>query len=426
MMQTNDMRGIPNSNRERPLVDRRYQLLRELGRGGTCVVHEAVHVITRRVVAVKQLMEGLRSDPIQRARVLREAEALAAVVHPNVVSVLDAGTDHEGAPFIALEFLEARTLEGLIASRGRLEVIDALKVMRQACEAVAAVHAAGLVHRDVKPGNMLLVAARGSFADLGASCLKLVDFGVAAAPWFEAKLTKPDGVVGTPEYLPVESISATGEGSTPAADVYGLGVTMFECLTGDVPFVGSPMQVMSKTLMSAAPPVKKVRPDVPDVVASIVDRAMSRDRTQRYANAHAMGEAVDAAIAELTRARPTRAADAGVSRRRAVRAPYITPVRVDFAGGSYDGRTEDLSEGGALVMLPEALPNGTQIQIRFALPMTGTLLKATAVVRWSKRRQVVAFAPCAIGVEFVDVDPEVREAIAQFVRIVGQDTERRG
>jgi hypothetical protein len=256
----------------------------------------------------------------------------------------------------------------------------------------------------------------------------LVDLGVATAPWFDAKLTRPDGVVGTPEYLPVESISAAPDAATPAVDVYALGVTLYECLTGDVPFAGNPMQVMAKTMMSPPPPVQKVRPDVPSIVATIVDVAMSRDKSRRYRDARVMGDAIDVAITELSRKKVTAPSIApnGVSRRRAMRAPYITPVRVDFAGGSHDGRTEDLSEGGAMVMLSDVLPSGTQVQVRFAMPMTGELLKAAAVVRWAKRRDVASRAPCAVGLEFVGLEPGVRAAIAQFVHIIGQEVERKG
>lgn len=412
---------------DRNLVDRRYVLRREVGRGGTCVVHEAVHRITHRVVAVKRLVDALRDNPVQRARLVREAEALASIDHPGVVSILDAGEESDGAPFIVLEFIEGRSLEGMIAARGRLDVQGALSILRQACDAVGAVHAAGLVHRDVKPGNMLLVAAGGSYSDLGATRLKLVDLGVASAPWFDAKLTKPEGVVGTPEYLPLESIGAEPGAAAPAADVYALGVTLFECLTGKVPFAGGAMQVMAQTMTATGPALEELRPDVPPVVARIVHTAMSRDPSKRYRDAHAMGAAIDDALAELSRTKTTRpsVAAGGLSRRRAARAAYITPVRVEFAGGAQDGRTEDLSEGGALVMLPESLEDGTQVQVRFALPMTGELLKAAALVRWSKRRDSAARMPCAIGLEFSGIDVRSRDAIAQFVRIVGGEDERR-
>ena len=413
------------------MVDRRYLLRREVGRGGTCVVHEAVHAITRKVVAVKRLVDDMRDDPVQRQRVLREAEALASISHPNVVSILDAGEELDGAPYLVLEFLEARTLEGMIAARGRFDVMDALAVVRQGCEAVAAVHDAGLVHRDVKPGNMLIVQQNGGFVDLRRAKLKLVDFGIAAAPWFDAggpKLTGPDGIVGTPEYMPVERLSAMPETTTPAVDVYALGVTLYECLTGEAPFNGEPMQVMSKALLSPPPQITKARPDVPPIVATILDTALARDPGRRYRDARVMAQAIDVAMAELskTKTTPAPAPPEGASRRRAVRAPYMTPVRIDFAGGSFDGRTEDLSEGGALVMLPDTLANGTQVQVRFALPMTGELLKAGAVVRWSKRRDLATRAPCAVGVEFTNLEPRVRLAIAQFVRIVGQEVERKG
>jgi serine/threonine-protein kinase len=381
-------------------------------------------VVTHKVVAVKRLVQALRGDPLQRARLTREAEALAAISHPNVVSVLDAGTEVDGAPYVVLEYLDARTLEGLIAARGRLAVLDALSVVRQACNAVAAVHDAGFVHRDVKPGNMLIIQSDAS-NDLRRARLKLVDFGIIAAPWFDLggnKLTKPDAIIGTPEYMPVERLRATSGVTTPTEDVYALGVTLYECLTGQVPFEGAPMQVMSEVLASPPPQVRRTHPDVPDIVAQILDTSLARDSSQRYRDARAMAQAIDIALAELSTSAGPPAAPAGATRRRAVRAPYLTPVRVDFAGGSFDGRTEDLCEGGALVMLPDVLPNGTQVQVRFALPLTGELLKAHAIVRWSKRNDVASRAPCAVGIEFSNLEPRARAAIAQFVGIVGQQS----
>lgn len=414
---------------DRNVVDRRYALRREIGRGGCCVVHEAVHQITRRVVAVKRLQEGLRQDPTMRARLFREAEVIAAVSHPNVVAILDAGEELDGSPYVVLEYLEARSLEGFVAARGPLPLLDALTLVKQACAAVGAVHEAGFVHRDVKPGNMLLEAKGATYASLKDAQLKLIDFGLASAPWFDAqgpKLTRPDIVVGTPEYMPLERLAGNPDASTPAVDVYSLGATLFECLTGRAPFDGDVNSVLAKALTQPAPSVKTFRRDTPDLVAAVVDTALSRDASRRYRDARVMEHALGVAIEELTK-KPTVAPPAeGASRRKFVRAPYITPVRVEHAGGVLDGRTEDLSMGGMMAMLPEPLPTGSVATVRFALPTTGAYVRAQAVVRWSRKQEARTRTPCAVGLEFRDLEPAIRDAIDQFVRIVGQEVERRG
>ena len=133
---------------ESRIIDRRYATRREIGRGGVCVVYEAIHRVTRRVVAVKQLLEHHREDPVLRARLLREAEAIAAVSHPNVVQVLDAGEEPDGTPYVVLEYLEGRSLEGLIAARGALSARDALSVVKEICAAIGAVHDECMFHAE--------------------------------------------------------------------------------------------------------------------------------------------------------------------------------------------------------------------------------------------------------------------------------------
>lgn len=428
------MHTAPQSNAhvDPNVVDRRYLLRREVGRGGCCVVHEAVHQITRKVVAVKRLHADLRDDATMRARLLREAEVLAAVSHPNVVAMIDAGEDEDGAPYVVLEYLDARTLEGIIAARGSLSLIDALTLTKQACAAVAAVHEAGFVHRDVKPGNMLIEAHGGKYTNLKDAELKLIDFGIASAPWFDVrgrKLTRPDTVVGTPEYMPVERLAGNPDTSTPALDVYALGATLYECLTGRAPFEGDANQVLARALTQGIVPVKQLRSDVPDIIVTVVETALARDAGMRYRDARVMEHALGVAIDELTK-KPTAEIPTpqqqGVQRRRFMRAPYITPVRIEHADGALDGRTEDLSMGGVMVMLPDTMPNGSEVTVRFALPTTGAYVRAHAIVRWSRKQGQNTKTPCAVGLEFKNIEPTVRDAIDQFVRIVGQEVERRG
>lgn len=417
---------LPAQRALRDIVDRRYLLRREVGRGGTSVVHEAVHQITRRIVAIKRLHENLRTEGSLATRLHREAEVLAAVAHPNIVQVLDAGEEEDGSPYVVLEYLEARTLEGLIAARGQLAIHDSLLLTKQACSAVAAVHEAGFIHRDVKPGNFLVVGANGSYGNLKEAQLKLIDFGIASAPWFDRnhKLTREGMVMGTPEYMPFEHLSGNPDAIRPALDIYALGATLYECLTGRAPYDGNSIQVVTKALTQPVEPVRSVRPEVPELVATIVQTALAKDPSRRYRDARTMEQAIDVALVELTQ-KQTVATD-GASRRRFVRAPYITPVRLDCAGKSFDGRTEDLSMGGVMVMLTEVLPQGADVVVRFALPTTGEYVRAHATVRWCRKQEGRARTPCAVGLEFKELDARVKNAIDQFVRIVGQEVERRG
>lgn len=422
--------GPVSARIERNIVDRRYLLRREVGRGGTSVVHEAVHQITRRIVAIKRLHENLRTDPVQVGRVLREAEAIAAVRHPNVVRVIDAGQEEDGAPYIVLEYLEGRTLEGIIAARGGLSIFDSLWLTRQACSAVAAVHEAGFVHRDVKPGNFLVLPSGDGYGNLRDTRLKLIDFGIVTAPWFDGrqKLTREGTMMGTPEYMPIERLVGNPDSSKPAIDVYALGVTLYECLTGRAPYEGSSIQVITRALTEPITPLEKLCPDVPEVIVRIVNTALDRDPDKRFRDARVMEHALTAAIEEISKKKTSKTINVatGASRRRHVRAPYITPVRLEHEGKSLDGRTEDLSMGGVMVMLPELVPQGAQVTIRFALPTTGEYVRAAAIVRWGRKSDARSKTPCALGLEFQDLDARVKNAIEQFVRIVGREVERRG
>jgi serine/threonine-protein kinase len=400
------------------VVDRRYTIRREIGRGGACVVYEAVHKVTHRVVALKQLLDDRRSDPVMRARLLREGEAIAAVANPNIVQVLDAGQEPDGAPYLILEYLEGRTLEGLIAARGALAPRDALSVVREICTAMAAVHDAGFIHRDLKPSNVLVMAGN-NYESLEGARIKLLDFGIVAAPRFEdaSKLTGDNVLVGTLAYMPPERIMGPDAGAV-AWDIYGLGATLFECLTGRAPFEGDSLEIVSRLVTYSVPSARSIRPDLPSQLDPILEKALHRDGKQRYQDAREFARALAAALESIGTTQPS---TDGASRRRHVRAPYITPVRLESGTLITDGRTEDLSANGLMVLLAATPPSNARVAIRFALPTTGAYVKAEAIVRWTRPLQGRARLACAVGLEFIDLDPEVRGAIETFVRIVGTE-----
>jgi eukaryotic-like serine/threonine-protein kinase len=198
----------------------RYELVRPLGHGAMATVDLAHDVELARPVALKRLAENLARDEDLQRRFLREARLAARLAHPNVVRVFDVGED-DGRPFIAMEYVEGETLAELLAQRGQLTVTEAAKLGTQICAGLAAVHAAGLVHRDVKPQNLLLRTD---------GVLKLGDFGIAAGHE-GTRLTLAGTVLGTAGYLAPEQ--ARGEQVTAAADIYAVGVVLYELLTGE-------------------------------------------------------------------------------------------------------------------------------------------------------------------------------------------------
>jgi serine/threonine protein kinase len=255
------------------LADGRYRLERVLGTGGMASVHLARDEELGRPVAIKLLSEGLSADPTFRARFVREAKLAARLSHPNVVSVFDTG-EHEGRPFIVMECVQGETVAEIVQRRGRLPVDEALELARQAAAGLAHAHAAGLVHRDVKPQN-LLVAGDGT--------LKVADFGIARAAEL-TELTEAGMVLGTAAYLAPEQ--AAGERVTAATDVYGLGAVVYELLTGRPPRRVESLDDLAR-ISADEPivPVRELRPDVSPEIEAAVMRALALRPEYRQTNA---------------------------------------------------------------------------------------------------------------------------------------------
>ena len=461
------------------VIGDKYVLRREIGRGGVCVVTDAVHRFTGRAVAVKRLLPEMHARMDLRARLLREAEALGAIRHPSVVEIYDAGEEEDGAPYLVLEQLQGRTLAGLLAARTRLELREAMNVAWQTCGALVAAHAVAVVHRDVKPENLIVAGDA-----LETARVKLIDFGLATAPRGSSspKLTRHGAFLGTPEYMPPEALGRVNVPS-PASDVYAVGVTLYECLAGRVPVPGTADEILARLATSPAPPIEAFCKDVPRALSALLAHALAKDPERRFPTARAFAEGLEQVAAELgapasratqqlprvsqpeirasqpdlDRAPPSAPrvsqpsmprvsqpsmprvsqpsmprssrpeieldpnANLGPQRRETRRAPYRTPVRIEFDVGAFDARSEDLSRGGMLaVVVPSGRPPGVgaRARVRFALPSTGEMATLQAVVRWVKPRESGA---TAIGLEFSAVDPRVRESLDQFVEILGQD-----
>lgn len=274
------------------LVGGRYEIGERLGVGGMSEVYAATDQRLGRQVAVKFLRSEV-DDPNARARIESEARSAAALSHPNIVNVFDAG-DHEGRPYVVMELADSRSLADVIREEGQLPPDRVRQIGGQVLSALAAAHAEGFVHRDVKPAN-ILVREDGS--------VKLADFGIAKSfADAAAGMTAVGLVMGTPTYLSPEQ--AAGQPATPRSDLYAMGVVLFEALTGSPPFAGdTPMAVVSAHAHAPIPDIRASVPGVPPSLAAVVERALAKDPADRYADANAMARALaGAAASEPTRA----------------------------------------------------------------------------------------------------------------------------
>jgi eukaryotic-like serine/threonine-protein kinase len=259
------------------LVAGRYRLERELGSGGMASVHLARDEELERQVAIKLLAVALSADPAFRERFLREAKLAARLSHPNVVSVFDTG-EHEGRPFIVMEWVDGETVADLLHRQGALPVGEALAIARQAAAGLAHAHAAGLVHRDVKPHNLLLT---------GDGAVKIADFGIARAAELTG-LTEAGTVLGTAAYLAPEQFA--GEVVNEAADVYGLGAVVYQMLAGRPPRRVESLDDLAR-IRADEPitPLRELRPEVPTAIDAAVMRALAVRPADRQADAARLG-----------------------------------------------------------------------------------------------------------------------------------------
>ena len=404
-------------------VDRRFALKREIARGGMCVVHEAEHQHLGMRVAIKSLTEEAGGLGGAETRLLREARALAMCRHPNVVEVLDAGLDTRGGEgqraFVALEMLEGRSLDGILATRRTLELPTALAIAISLASALERAHEVGVVHRDVKPSNVYI-----AWDTTGAERVRLIDFGVASlgpsAP-DGRKLTRPGEQLGTYEYMSPEQLF--GEAVDYRADIYGLGVTLYELLIGEVPFAGGYAQAV-KAILAGELPVSLVGrvPGATEALDSAVRRSIAREPSARFPSMAALGDALRAvspgAVAQSLLGPRPRAVrpSTGVEARRFRRAPFVTPVRLLREGKpAVDGRSEDISERGLLVIAQSRVDDGENVQVRFSLPSSGQLITTPAVARWGKTARVHA----ALGLELTGLSDEQAADVRRFVDLVG-------
>ena len=257
----------------------RYQTGERLGSGGMSNVYKATDLILERTVAVKVLAEHLSDDERFIARFRREALAVAKLIHPNIVQVYDTGVD-EGRHYIVMEYVEGRSGAQILQRQGPVGAETAAEIGIQSCAGLDYAHRRGIIHRDVKPGNLMVV---GGPVGGGEMIVKLTDFGIARAIE-QTRITQVGSVVGTAAYLAPEQVR--GEEATPATDVYALGVVLYQFLTGRLPYEGSSLAELAVRQQNEKPlPPSTYNDEVPETLGSAVLRALEGDPNRRYASA---------------------------------------------------------------------------------------------------------------------------------------------
>ncbi|MFF0988658.1 Stk1 family PASTA domain-containing Ser/Thr kinase [Kocuria nitroreducens] len=267
------------------LLEGRYELGPRIARGGTATVYQAVDTRLERIVAVKLMHPHLAEDPAAADRFVREARAAARLSHPHVVSVLDQGHAPDGVPYLVMEHVAGSTLRDLLRRRGALPPGEALSLLEPVLDGLAAAHRAGLVHRDVKPENVLIS---------GTGRVTVADFGLTRAV---DQHTATGTVLGTVGYASPELV--TGQRVDTRADVYSAGIVLFELLAGRRPFEGGPLAVARAHAEGAVPDLRTLDPGLPAGPARLVARATARDPEQRPPDADAFLEELRAVRAVL-------------------------------------------------------------------------------------------------------------------------------
>jgi serine/threonine-protein kinase len=258
----------------------RYETSEKLGSGGMSNVYKATDRILERTVAVKILAEHLSDDERFVARFKREALAVARLIHPNIVQVYDTGVD-EGRHYIVMEYVEGRSGAQILQRQGPVEPEVAAEIGIEACAGLDYAHRRGIIHRDVKPGNLMIHG--GPVGGGGEMTVKLTDFGIARAIE-QTRITQVGSVVGTAAYLAPEQVR--GDEATPATDVYALGVVLYQFLTGRLPYEGSSLAELAVRQQNESPlPPSTYNEEVSETLGAAVLRALEGNPNRRYASA---------------------------------------------------------------------------------------------------------------------------------------------
>ena len=251
-------------------INDRYEIIKTIGEGGMANVYLANDTILDRKVAIKVLRGDLSNDEKFIRRFKREALSVSNLSHPNIVEVYDVG-EEDGNYYIVMEYIDGKTLKQLLQKRGALTLTEVIDIMCQLTDGLAHAHEAYIIHRDIKPQNIMI-------EDNGL--VKITDFGIAMA-LNSTQLTQTNSVMGSVHYLPPEQ--ANGKGSTVKSDIYSLGILMYELLTGSVPFKGdTAVEIALKHMKEKIPSIRKQNPTIPQSVENIVLKATAKNPKNRY------------------------------------------------------------------------------------------------------------------------------------------------
>ncbi|MDE2257970.1 MAG: serine/threonine protein kinase, partial [Xanthomonadaceae bacterium] len=249
-----------------------YDIIAELGRGGMGVVYKGYETSLNRYVAIKVLAESLAHDESVKERFLREARSMAALNDPHIISIYFIGDD-AGQTYFVMEFVDGESLGSLLKREGKLKPEQAAKIVYQTAQGLATAHDRGVIHRDIKPGNLMLTSK---------GAVKIADFGIALSTQdFSKKLTSTGEFVGTPGYLSPEVCQ--GKPVDQRSDIFSLGIVLFECLAGRMPFTDeSPLGLMLEVVKAEIPDVRTLNAEVDPELERILARMVAKDPAERY------------------------------------------------------------------------------------------------------------------------------------------------
>ena len=267
-------------------INDRYAIIRTIGEGGMANVYLAYDTILDRNVAVKVLRGDLANDEKFVRRFQREALSASSLNHPNIVEMYDVGED-DGQYYIVMEYVEGKTLKQLLKRRGSLTITEVIDIMSQLTDGMAHAHDSYIIHRDIKPQNIMI---------LENGLIKITDFGIAMA-LNSTQLTQTNSVMGSVHYLPPEQ--ANGKGSTIRSDIYSMGILMYELLSGGVPYKGdNAVEIALKHLKEPLPSIRKKLPELPQSIENIILRATAKNPQNRYKDAREMHQDIITAMDE--------------------------------------------------------------------------------------------------------------------------------
>lgn len=332
----------------------KYRIVRKLGAGGMAEVYEATHLQLGSRLALK-LPLGRHATPKGGARLLREAQVAASLDPDRVVRVFDVGTLEGGTPFMVLEYLEGQTLAALVAERERLPLDIAIAFTVEACLGLVEAHRRGIVHRDIKPSNLFIEQRRD-----GSQRLKILDFGIAsiraAAVAHEepCTLTDSSAAIGSPPYMAPEQVRGADDVDA-RCDVWALGVTLYQLLSGALPFHGTGPALIASIVTDLPPPLGKVGVDVPPELEALIQRCLSKDPSQRPATAADLAQELDRFVAgkEGPIAAPRRPRSFAVIALGSVLLAVAVGVVVHFSNRRETGEGPTTSPAGTAVAYEE-------------------------------------------------------------------------